>query len=811
MASAFDEGLQAAAPWWWSPLEGCFFCGHTAFVVVTSRAMRATYELSPRLRRPHLDVRRISHDLVVKLARTALSLCCLLLIAGAAHASPVVPPGSYHQSCKGAAMKGTTLVAQCKDFFGNEKATSLANAASCKNIQNIDGDLRCVVAAISAKRAPRDIGVDQSDVISVSDISTGGVQGKVWRIDRPNVWQRTTEYPLIKFKPGDKVWFKAGGCAQTGRHGASWDEYVWPQGTDSPTMYAGTAYIQMVTGSSVRRIGSLISCQPYQVPIPNPGEQVGFLTLGYEDNDYSDNGYWGHDNGERDQCKNVGPAWVEVTILPGTPPKGGTTQWSPGCKPFDLVWDVNKEDFNGLPLNPQWLFQLQHKGDQPDFGNMCGSAFPDPKSVDYTKLGQECTSQDPTTDIHYVFFGACSGWPLQGHVNWMIATYQGPVWWEGISGQHPGYPQWDNSLYDDDYNMDLKPQREAGLTRSGDRGKPHPPAVTIHMEMDPKEGVEQMGSPFWKKWQGNILSGGALSAQGYNNAPLIAMFGGEHGLYGVATGLFGLDADHGGFTELHPIYAMAVRTSFSNEGGKIREHWAYFLRNYGSQGGCASNGLHMWDSPGGDYFIQIPKVEGATMGPPTDVSAWEWAKGTISKVSFMQSKDWMVVKIRPAHPTDPFGMDGELTLSFTLPAGKKAKSAPAPEGRPKAREEERESKDFSANIADPAVRAKFQAAMKAPPSSAPAMEKSRLEVSPEVTTIQRSPGAASKGQATATRVVTDPARQQRDAQLKQVMQTYSKDLKTEVPANPESKATVVRSKPAAAPPASEPPKPQPTQ
>jgi hypothetical protein len=45
-------------------------------------------------------------------------------------------------------------------------------------------------------------------------------------------------------------------------------------------------------------------------------------------------------------------------------------------------------------------------------------------------------------------------------------------------------------------------------------------------------------------------------------------------------------------------------------------------------------------------------------------------------------------------------------------------------------------------------------------------------------------------------VVADPALQQRDAQLKQVMQTYSNDLKVEVPANMESKAAVVRSKPA---------------
>jgi hypothetical protein len=87
----------------------------------------------------------------------------------------------------------------------------------------------------------------------------------------------------------------------------------------------------------------------------------------------------------------------------------------------------------------------------------------------------------------------------------------------------------------------------------------------------------------------------------------------------------------------------------------------------------------------------------------------------------------------------------------------------------------------------------------------PPKEKVSIEVSPQVTAAPRSPGAASKGQATTTRVVADPALQQRDAQLKQVMQTYSKDLKVEVPANMESKATVVRSKPAEPAPANKPP------
>ena len=766
--------------------------------------------------------RRSSIDAWGQTLRVGFHLACLLVMtmffATTANALPTnPPPGPYQQSCRGASVNGTTLTATCIDFFGKYRLAHLNNYAACtgsftdangnkhpRNIFDIDGDLRCVV---DLKKRPNNDKHDPGslfDVISVSDVTIGGVAGKVWRIDRPNVWQRTTAYPLIRFKPGDRIWFKAGGCAQTGRHGKSWDEYLWPQGDDAPTRYAGTAYIQMVTGSAARRIGSLMSCQPHHVSIPNPGEQIGALTLGYEDNDYSDNGYWGHDDGQNDQCKNVGPAWVEVTVLPGTPSKR-TTQWSPACKPLDLVWNTVDEDFNGLPLNPMWNFQLQHKGEQPDFTKFCSAAFPDNTTVDYTRLGEQCTSQDPSIDIHWALGAICNGWPLQGHLNWMIATYQGPVWFESISGTHLG----DNALWDDDYNFDLKPQREAGLTCSGDKGKPCQPAATIHMEMDPTESINHLGSTWWQRAQGYILPGGALSSKAIHSTDdLHAMFGGAHGLYGVVTGLFGLDAEHGGQSELHPIYGMAVRTSDTVQGNKIRQHWAYFLRNYGNEGGCASAGLHMWDSTVGDYFVHIPKVEGTTMDPRlSQVQGWAWDKSNISHVSFMHSKDWLVVKIRPHDATTPFGVDGEFTVEFTLPAAMKEKKVAAAEGPPKAREAERESADLGANITDPEAKAKFTTAMRTLPP-APPKERVRLEVSSEVTPTQRSAGAAGKGQSTGARVVADPTLQQREAQLIQVLQTHQRDLKIEVPANLTSKAAVVRSKPSEPAPANKPPAPE---
>jgi len=50
----------------------------------------------------------------------------------------------------------------------------------------------------------------------------------VYEIARPNVKQRVTPYPQIKFEPGDRVMVTAGGCVQTGGQGKIWKRYVHP-------------------------------------------------------------------------------------------------------------------------------------------------------------------------------------------------------------------------------------------------------------------------------------------------------------------------------------------------------------------------------------------------------------------------------------------------------------------------------------------------------------------------------------------------------------------------------------------------------
>ncbi len=122
-------------------------------------------------------------------------------------------------------------------------------------------------------------------------------------IERPIVNQPKATYPVV-FAAGDRVIVAATGCVQTGGSGLTWKRYVNPSGPNSDRLYHG---LIQLPGTGLVRIATV------------NGEQqtvgsAGSLVLGYEDDDYSDNGYTGHDNGTQDQCKGVGAARVTVTI-----------------------------------------------------------------------------------------------------------------------------------------------------------------------------------------------------------------------------------------------------------------------------------------------------------------------------------------------------------------------------------------------------------------------------------------------------------------------------------------------------------------
>ncbi|MBS1808677.1 MAG: hypothetical protein JST84_10840 [Acidobacteria bacterium] len=140
----------------------------------------------------------------------------------------------------------------------------------------------------------------------------------IWKIDTPNVKQRDTRYAGITFRAGDIVSLEAGGCVQTGGHGKTWKRYVDPLGERTNQFYHGLFRVPGM--KAFVRIGEMIG-KTYTIPDNVSGDMS--LHLGYEDDTYENNGYWGRDgdDGEPKQCTGVGNAWVRIKVIPARKPK----------------------------------------------------------------------------------------------------------------------------------------------------------------------------------------------------------------------------------------------------------------------------------------------------------------------------------------------------------------------------------------------------------------------------------------------------------------------------------------------------------
>jgi hypothetical protein len=123
-------------------------------------------------------------------------------------------------------------------------------------------------------------------------------------ITEPVVTQSQTTYPL-SFLPGDHVMVTAGGCVQTGGKGATWKRYVNPLADNG--LYHGLITIPGATPP-------LVQLQNVVGGTFTVGGRGGSLILGYQDDGYSDNGYYAHDNGTGNQCLNSANAFVHIVI-----------------------------------------------------------------------------------------------------------------------------------------------------------------------------------------------------------------------------------------------------------------------------------------------------------------------------------------------------------------------------------------------------------------------------------------------------------------------------------------------------------------
>jgi hypothetical protein len=143
--------------------------------------------------------------------------------------------------------------------------------------------------------------------------------GQPITITNPNVGKDWTSYQQqVNVRPGDIVTITAaGGCVQTGGRGNTWKRYVNPSASDAPNLYHGLIAIVQIMAANRGAPGTGARLMDYigrPIPIPLDTHDPQFW-LGYEDTNYSDNGYYDHDGGTDDQCVGLYGAWVTVQIL----------------------------------------------------------------------------------------------------------------------------------------------------------------------------------------------------------------------------------------------------------------------------------------------------------------------------------------------------------------------------------------------------------------------------------------------------------------------------------------------------------------
>ncbi len=326
----------------------------------------------------------------------------------------------------------------------------------------------------------------------------------------------------------------------------------------------------------------------------------------------------------------VGQPAAYVTIA--ARPAGGAAGLAPA--PMDLV-SAGSSDPNWMWLNPRWGVQQTFPG-----------SLADPKAC-FNLSGwfnnPGCTVQRPGIDepdgLTWLICYAGSTTPIEGHVNWYPATYTGPVYWS------------DQSWPDMDYNINLVPPSKNGLTRYN--------TTTIHTEFDARETIDKFVTPWWKAFRAA------------SDATKGAMINGRESVVG---GLVGTDCEHDCYSEIHPVWALAIHVK-SDPSDDV---WAIFVRNFGNEGFC-SKYQHLVGFSGNRFTFNFPWRGGATSVATTTGTgfyanlsgmSYSWGSTPGQKVS---------LTVQLLSPYSYPRVHGELHLRWTgsaLQAGELAASEP---------------------------------------------------------------------------------------------------------------------------------------
>ena len=586
--------------------------------------------------------------------------------------------GSFHRFSVAAclslvlagALSAQTKVVPCATMGGKPKPFNAANG----------NPYSCTVSTTTNANGSEDIVINQPVV---------GIEAK-----------NGFRYP-IPLHAGDLITVEADGCVQTAGSGLTWKRYVNPTGKDSgPHVPNGLYFGTISIAGGVSHRGPLGDNTPlddlgagaeiFVQPVPQvPGRPPEVLVLGYKDDNYDDhggNGYWGHDNGNDDQCIHTnahttpfgtfgGPAFVRLHIVHNAQ------------NPFTHVtarqWDLVPHGFdaNGLLLNPEWGWQVN------------GGSMAKDGNFDPTCLAKGCSSQNPQLDNasltssnwpDHLFFNVCNfDTGPAGHHNYFDVTYTGHVTWVEHSGGITG---------DDDYNMKIESPvfhfDPPGQTTIG------PPAGTtfgnntpdnaeheagIGLEFDSDETIDHYDqSAFWQKFHqaadsSNEVAGGMIDGHDV-----------------VVIGLMGFDEMHGTHTEIHPVHALAIREGAAEPGlnavDPSHDRWFFFVRNWGDEGECSRYQHYLQSNV---ITLQIPPPTIDVPNPPkfgiatlNKQQTQVLGTGTDGVAHFFSDPEGTFVTFNLSDAvSQPFAF-GEFELAWTrvtgAPGPHRAPPAPAP-------------------------------------------------------------------------------------------------------------------------------------
>ena len=224
-------------------------------------------------------------------------------------------------------------------------------------------------------------------------------------------------------------------------------------------------------------------------------------------------------------------------------------------------------------------------------------------------VGLNCSSVLPYLDVGVA--RACEQVPFAGHVNFGPATYEGTVRFKDWQGPHPPL--------DDDLDFYLFPRDGAGLTAANDECE-----TGRYIEVEINNGETEFRSDWWKaltRWATASskrkpcspwaleLARRAAAGQRRNASSVVGDWLCTTSEAKVI-GILSLDSFHGGKSELHPVFGVALHDpTRSGEGLWNDDLWVVFAQNAARQGEFGKS----W------HYLDVNQLTFRLEGPPDRV------------------------------------------------------------------------------------------------------------------------------------------------------------------------------------------------